>query len=197
MQGGVEHGDGRKIIEQQIETTGDPISVHLAANREILKADGKDVSVITVPFKAFLLETYQKPIQERLEHRSEIEQQYDNLLGQAQVEEPPPVNTGNKGKPRHTKGRNLLERVQKFKSAVLAFAFNEEVPFTNNQTERDIRPVKVKQKISGCFRTFIGAQQYARIAGFISTTRKHKLNVFKELCNAFEGYTFLTIEQTT
>jgi hypothetical protein len=47
----------------------------------------------------------------------------------------------------------------------------------------------------GCFRTFKGAEHYARIAGFISTTRKHKLNVFKELCNVFEGYSFLTIEQ--
>ena len=148
-----------------------------------------------VPFKTFLLETYQKPFHQRLEYRTEIEQQYDRLLGQAQMEEPPPVSTGKRGKPRRTKGRNLLERLQKFKDAVLAFAFNEEVPFTNNQAERDIRPVKVKQKISGCFRTFNGAEQYARIAGFISTTRKHKLNVFKELCNAFEGYTFLTVEQ--
>ncbi len=147
-----------------------------------------------IPFKAFLLETYQEPFEQRLEHRTEIEQQYDHLLAAAQAEEPPPIITGKRGKPRRTKGRNLLERLQKFKGPVLAFAFNPEVPFTNNQAERDIRPIKVKQKISGCFRTFNGAEQYARIAGFISTTRKHKLNVFKELCNAFEGYTFLTVE---
>ena len=150
-----------------------------------------------IPFKAFLLEIYHKPVEQRLEHRTEIEQQYDRLLTQAQAEEPPPISNGNRGKPRRTKGGNLMERLQKFKPAVLAFAFNPEVPFTNNQAERDIRPVKVKQKISGCFRTFNGAEQYARIAGFISTTRKHKLNVFKELCNAFEGNTFLTLEQTS
>lgn len=148
-----------------------------------------------VPFKALLLETYQEFFQERLENRTEIEQQYDRLLGQANTEEPQPVRTGKRGRLKGTKGRNLLERLQKFKGAVLAFAFIEEVPFTNNQAERDIRPIKVKQKISGCFRTFNGAQQYARIAGFISTTRKHKLNVFKELCNTFQGYTFLTLEQ--
>ena len=145
-------------------------------------------------FKAFLLETYNTTFEERLEKRTEIEQKYDTLLQQAQKEEPKPIRTGIKGKYKRTKGRNLLERLQKFKPAVLAFAFNAEVPFTNNQAERDIRPVKVKQKISGCFRTFKGAEHYARIAGFISTTRKHKLNVFKELCNVLNGYSFLTIE---
>ncbi len=148
-----------------------------------------------ISFKAFLMETYNKPLEERLGTRTEIEQQYDRLLEQAQIEEPQPTRTGSRGRHKRTKGRNLLERLQKFKPDVLAFAFNAEVPFTNNQAERDIRPIKVKQKISGCFRTFKGAEHYARIAGFISTTRKHKLNVFKELCNVFEGYSFLTIEQ--
>jgi transposase len=150
-----------------------------------------------VPFKALLLEIYHQPFEQRLENRQEIEQKYDNLLEQAQEEEPPPIKTGKRGRYKRTKGRNLLERLQKFKPAVLAFAFNNEVPFTNNQAERDIRPIKVKQKISGGFRTFMGSEHYARIAGFISTTRKHKLNVFKELCNAFEGNTFLTLEQTS
>lgn len=148
-----------------------------------------------VCFKAFLLYTYRMDVEQRLEQRTGIEQQYDYWLEQAQVEEPPPIST--KGKRRRTAGRNLLERLEKFKPHVLAFAFNPQVPFTNNQAERDIRPIKVKQKISGCFRTFKGSQQYARIEGFISTTRKHKLNVFKELCNAFKGYTFLTLEQTS
>lgn len=146
-----------------------------------------------VLFKAFLLEIYHQPFEQRLENRQEIEQTYDNFLELAQEEEPPPIRTGKRGRYKRTKGRNLLERLQKFKPAVLAFAFNPEVPFTNNQAERDIRPIKVKQKISGCFRAFKGAEHYARIAGFISTTRKHKLNVFKELCNVFDGYTFLTV----
>jgi transposase len=145
-------------------------------------------------FKPFLLEIYNTAFEERLMKRTEIEQKYDNILEVAQKEEPEPIKTGKKGKYKRTKGRNLLERLQKFKPAVLAFAFNEEVPFTNNQAERDIRPIKVKQKISGCFRTFKGAEHYARIAGFISTARKNKLNVFKELCDVFNGYNFLTIK---
>jgi len=63
---------------------------------------------------------------------------------------------GRKGRYKRTQGRNLVERLIREKDAVLAFAFNKEVPFTNNLAERDIRPAKVKQKISNCFRTFNG-----------------------------------------
>ena len=75
---------------------------------------------------------------------------------------------------------------------MLAFAFNKEVPFTNNLAERDIRPAKVKQKISNCFRAFTGAEIYARIEGFVSTVRKQNYNVFSELCTKFDGYNFIT-----
>jgi len=75
---------------------------------------------------------------------------------------------------------------------VLVFAFNQQVPFTNNQAERDVRPAKIKQKISNSFRSFKGAQIYARIEGFISTVRKNNKNVFYELRSTFNGYNFLT-----
>jgi transposase len=146
-------------------------------------------------FQSFLIKTYKTPIQDRINKQSEIEIEFDEIINQAQIEEPIPKKTGRKGKVKRTKGRNLLERLQKHKAAVLAFAFNVQVPFTNNQAERDIRPVKVKQKISGCFRIFTGAEHYARIASFISTTRKNQHNVFKELCNTFNGYNFLTVTQ--
>ena len=94
--------------------------------------------------------------------------------------------------PNQQKGRNLLIRLSKHRLAVLAFAFHEDVPFTNNQAERDLRPAKTKQKVAGAFRTFEGAEIYARIFGFISTSRKHQFNVFNELKRAFTGETFLT-----
>jgi len=77
--------------------------------------------------------------------------------------------------------------------AVLAFAFNKEVPFTNNLAERGVMSEKVKGKILNCFRTFSGAEIYARIEGFVSTARKHDRNVFSEVCSSFEGYNFITI----
>jgi len=116
---------------------------------------------------------------------------YDAICSRAQREEPSPHRRHLKGKPRRTKGRNLAERLVTYKSAVLAFAFHAEVPFTNNQAERDVRPVKVKQHIAGCFRTLAGAQQYARIASFVSTARKQHRHVFKELCRVFQGHSFL------
>ena len=76
--------------------------------------------------------------------------------------EPPPRKTpGKKGRYKRTKGRNLVERLIREKEAVLAFAFNQEVPFTYNLAERDVRPAKVKMKVSNCFRSFEGAEIYA------------------------------------
>jgi transposase len=119
---------------------------------------------------------------------------YNMICGEADIEEPPPEK-GKRGKPKNSKGRNLLNRLITYQDGVLAFAFVEEVPFTNNQAERDIRCVKIKQKVAMSFRTFKGAQEYARIQGFVSTARKHDRNVLDEIykilndekCFLYEG----------
>ena len=72
----------------------------------------------------------------------------------------------------------LVKRLRKHLNSFLCFAKDPDLPFTNNQAERDIRMVKLKIKISGSFRTVEGIQIFARIRGFISTCRKHKMNVF-------------------
>lgn len=144
-------------------------------------------------FRKFLLTIYHKPFQERLKYKAIIEARYDTICRIADHIEPAPrQKKSGKGRHKRTKGRNLLERLVKNKDAVLAFAFNPEVPFTNNQAERDVRPAKVKQKISGCFRTFSGAEIYARIESFVSTARKNQLNIFKELQDTFNGYNYFT-----
>jgi transposase len=144
-------------------------------------------------FKSFLLSVYMMPFEERVMRRKHIESRYDRICEIGEKAESPPVKTtGRKGRYKRTRGRNLVERLIRERDAVLAFAFNKEVPFTNNLAERDIRPAKVKQKISNCFRTFKGAEIYARIEGFISTVRKNKRCVFPELCTTFEGYNFIT-----
>ncbi|MES2732849.1 MAG: IS66 family transposase [Bacteroidota bacterium] len=117
--------------------------------------------------------------------------QYDHICTLADQEEPPPTYAC-RGKPKRSKGRNLLKRLLTHKNSVVAFARYDFVPFTNNQAERDIRPVKGKIKTAGCFRTITGANHYARIEGFISTARKQRKSVFNELKNAYSGSTFLT-----
>ena len=144
-------------------------------------------------FKVFILSVYQMPFEERVKQRKKIESRYLRICQIGETLEPPAQKTkGKKGRYKRTKGRNLVERLIREQNALLAFAFNSEVPFTNNLAERDIRPAKVKMKISNSFRTFHGAEVYARIESFISTARKHNRNVFSELRNTFEGHNFLT-----
>ena len=147
-------------------------------------------------FQRYLLGVYETEFESRVENRESIEAEYDRLCEQGHESEPEGVKVNAKGRAKKSKGRNLLERLIKHKEAVLAFAFEKEVPFTNNQAERDIRPVKLKQKISGCFRTIEGADVYARIEGFVSTARKQGRSVFKELCRVFEGDSFVTTHPT-
>jgi len=89
------------------------------------------------------------------------------------------------------KAANLLDRLEDFDLCFLAFLLDERVPFTNNQAEQDIRMVKVQQKISGCFRTFQGAQRFCRIRSYLSTCRKQGQNLWDALQRAMVGQPFL------
>ncbi len=73
---------------------------------------------------------------------------------------------------KRSKSRNLLERLVKYDEDTLRFMENAEVPFTNNQGERDIRMSKVQQKIPGAFRSLDGAKMFCRIRGYLSTCKK-------------------------
>jgi transposase len=99
-----------------------------------------------------------------------------------------------RGKWKRSRGRNLLERLRKYQEGVLMFAKLEGVPFTNNQAERDIRPVKVKQKVSGGFRASSGTESYTRIYSFLSTMGKMKRQVFQELRSVIEGRPFVLFQ---
>ena len=75
----------------------------------------------------------------------------------------------------------------KHKKEVLSLLVDFSLPFDNNLAERDVRMVKVKQKVSGCFRSDRGAKVFCRIRGYISTVKKQGHNVFNALNDAFEG----------
>ena len=160
--------------------------------RELQALIENDQSKWAKAMKALIMNTYLMPFEERVKRRQPIESRYDFICTVADRLEPPPQKTsGKRGKYKRTKGRNLLERLVREKNAALAFAFNQQVPFTNNLAERDLRPAKVKQKISNCFRSEQGANIYARIESFISTVRKHDQNVFNELFNTLDGENFI------
>jgi transposase-like protein len=115
-----------------------------------------------------------------LADRQTWEREFKYICQLADCEEPPPKQ-GKRGKPKNTRGRNLLNRLTAHQDGWLAFAFTENVPFSNNQAERDIRCLKTKQKVATKFQTIKGAKHYASIQFFTSTFHKHSMNVFRHL----------------
>lgn len=92
---------------------------------------------------------------------------------------------------KQSKSQNLLDRMEGYDDCILAFLWNPDLPFTNNEAERAFRMMKVRIKISGCFRTLDGARRHARIRSYISTLRKQGLPVLEYLRLALEGKPFL------
>ena len=95
-----------------------------------------------------------------------------------------------RGKKKQTPAKNLLDRFIDHKSEILRFMYDFEVPFENNQAERDIRMMKLQQKISGTFRSIQGAVSFCRIRGYISTVKKNTLSVIDAIKGVFNGNPF-------
>ena len=116
---------------------------------------------------------------------------YRQCLKKAEEECPPPDESqrqGKRGRLKRTRARNLLERLRDYETDVLRFLDDPTVPFTNNQGERDIRMLKVQQKISGCFRSFEGARIFCRVRSLLSTARKQNLGASEVLTQLFTGH---------
>jgi len=122
----------------------------------------------------------------------QLETDYDMLIQQGfkafPIQPPPP----------HHKGRfaqhpvtNLLIRLRDYREAVLAFLHHPEVPFDNNLAERDLRMMKVKQKISGGFRTWHGAEVFAAVRTYLATARKQGISMLQAAYLAFCGTPFM------
>lgn len=115
-----------------------------------------------------------------------LERRYKAICDQAIKEEPQAIK-GDRGRPKKSKGLNLVQRLISLQKAVLAFAQTPSLPFTNNEAERDLRPAKGKLKIAGCFRTLLGSHWYARLLSFYKTTQKQGQNMLEQLGNLFKG----------
>lgn len=106
----------------------------------------------------------------------------------------PPLDTTiqkQRGRPKQKKGKNLLDRLFKYKEETLRFLYDFRVPFTNNLAERDLRMIKVKEKISGCFASFRGGEIFCNIRGYISTLKKNNIPVLLGLKDALNKKAFV------
>ena len=117
------------------------------------------------------------------------EKQFNKVLGRGRYRHPRPP-SGQRRRAQ-SKAANLLDRLEDFRECYLAFLWDEDVPFTNNQAEQDIRMIKVRQKISGCFRTLHGAEMFCRIRSYLSTCRKQGRNLWEAISRAVLGDPFL------
>lgn len=118
-------------------------------------------------------------------------EQYWKLLRAGRQVNPLTPEQHAKKRPKQSKEQNLLDRLEAYDDCILAFLWEMNLPFTNNEAERAFRMMKVRLKISGCFRTLDGARRHARIRSYVSTLRKRGLPILHYLRLALDGRPFL------
>ena len=124
-----------------------------------------------------------------LTHARRKDTHYRNILTRGERELPPipAKQNGKRGRVAKSDAHNLWERLKEHESAVLLFATDSNVPFTNNRAERDLRMSKVKQKVSGCFRKAEFAQAYCRISSYLQTMANQGYNPLVAIQMALSG----------
>lgn len=129
------------------------------------------------------------------EVRESFKTKYSVVLGRGFLREAlePKLHSGKRGKQKQSKAKNLLDRLDKYQEETLRFMTDFGVPFDNNLAERDLRMMKVQQKISGCFRTRKGAEDFCRIKSYVSTMKKQGHNLLEVLRTVFNGNTIAPV----
>jgi transposase len=121
-------------------------------------------------------------------HLHKFDRQYVRIIAQAYRKNPFPKSIEKKrGRPKKGKVLSLIERLAAHKESICLFIKNFAVPFDNNQAERDIRMIKTKTKVSGCFRSIDGARDYLKIMSYIGTAKKRKINPYEAIRQAILG----------
>ena len=120
---------------------------------------------------------------------AKLQKRYRNILtrGEKQLPPIPAKQNGKRGRIAKSDAHNLWERLKEYETAVLLFAKESHVSFTNNRAERDLRMAKVKMKVSGCFRNRQYAQAYCRISSYLQTMANHGYNPLVAIQMALSG----------
>jgi transposase len=118
----------------------------------------------------------------------EYENRYKAIIAAGMKANPPPSRAdspGKRGRLKRSKAGNLVKRLDKLQQETLRYLYDFQVPFDNNLAERDIRMMRVQQKVLGSFRSYEGALAFCRIRSYISTMRKQGLSVIDAIMGAF------------
>lgn len=116
------------------------------------------------------------------EELKKYSERYDELINEGNEE-----NKKSDSKYIKREEKAILNRLKKYKASHLQYAYNFKLPFDNNLSERDLRPIKTKKKMSGCHRSYKGLKDYCNIRSIISTCKKQGIDYFKELINIGTG----------
>lgn len=163
------------ILEEQGQAwAGDMIELLTHANHQ----DNLNCADGSMP--AYSSKAYQREVRD-------LRDMYDAILAHAQTENPVQPATGKPGRTKQSKATNLIGRLRDYSDDVWRFMTQPNVPFTNNLAEQAVRMPKVKQKVSGCFRTPEGSQDYCVIRSYCVTLQKQGANIFESLVSAFKG----------
>jgi transposase len=118
---------------------------------------------------------------------------YRSLIAEGKELNPPPPRTGKRGRPKLGPAGSLLRRLDEYQDDVLRFAVDFDVAFDNNQAERDVRMVKLQQKISGGWRSEQGAKAFLDVRSYLSTARKHNQNAIDVLRQLFTDTAWIPV----
>ena len=163
------------ITEKEgVRWSHDLYSLLTTMNKEVHKAKNSGKSQISATKTKSLIQSYQKITESAFQYYP-----------------PPTKKVKKRGRIKQQKGKNLLDRLVKYKDETLRFLVDFRVPFTNNLAERDLRMIKVKEKISGCFASFNGCEMFCRIRSYISTLKKNHIPVLQASREALEGRAYI------
>jgi transposase len=155
---------------------GEMIHLLVIMKKCVDRAKNRSHDELNLKLKRLLVLRYRSILEEGVKHDNSL------VVNNSELSIPP-----KRGRKKQSKAKNLLDRLHQYETEVLRFLSDFQAPFDNNQAERDIRMVKLKQKISGTFRSNFGADLFFRIRSYLSSAKKQGHNMLEALTLSFRG----------